>query len=75
MESITIYPNSKEEAALYKQLAKRLNNRFTARKVASGAKTKKEQFLDEFTESLKEIKRHERGEIELKTLKEVLNEL
>lgn len=71
--AIIIYPNNKEETNLYKQLAKRLNNKFVAKKDLVSAKEKK--FLDDLSESIHEMRLHEQGKIQLKSAKEVLDEL
>ena len=70
---IVIYPNNKEEYNLYKQLAKRLNNRLISKREALTEKERK--FLDELSESIGEMRLYEEGKIDLKSARELLNEL
>lgn len=71
--AITIYPNSKEDMNLYKQLAKRLKNKLIV--VKESQSNLKEQFLRDLDESVQEVKLHQAGKRKLKTIEEVLNEL
>ena len=61
MTAITIYPNTKEEEDLYKQLAKRLNNKFKTTESESG-------FYSEELESLINQARIEKERDELITV-------
>lgn len=70
--AIIIYPNSREEASLYKQLAKRLNNRIEAKKDSA---TSKKKILDSLKESIHEMKLHQEGKLDLRTIEDVLDEL
>lgn len=70
--AIIIYPNSKEETSLYKQLVKRLNNRVESKKDSAILKQK---VLNDLTESVHEMKLHQEGKLDLKTIKDVLDEL
>lgn len=75
--ALTIYPNNKEDASLYKQLAKRLKNRIKEETVISEKKTAKtkQDILNDISESMKEIKLHRQGKLHLKSAKELLDEL
>lgn len=75
--ALTIYPNNEADASLYKQLAKRLNNRIeeeTVSEVKEVGKSKQE-LLNDISESIKEMKLHRKGNLHLKSAKELLDEL
>ena len=71
--AIIIYPNNKEDMNLYKQLAKRLKNKLIV--VKEPETSSKEQFLEDLSESVQEVKLHQVGKRKLKTIEEVLEEL
>ncbi len=60
-DAIIIYPNSKEDSNLYKQLAKRLNNRIELK-----AKVKEEVSNDPFFKDPKNIKLIKEGLADMK---------
>lgn len=67
--SIIIYPNSREEESLYKQLARRLNNRLIIKK------DKKEKILSDLSAAVEEVKLIKAGEKKPVSLKKFLSEL
>ena len=71
--AITIYPNSKEDMDLYKQLAKRLKNKLIV--IKEPQSSLKNQFLKDLDESIQEVQLHQAGKHKLKTIEEVLDEL
>lgn len=76
MEIITIYPGTREDARLFKDMAKRLNTHFTAKRVTdTDAEQRKKYILDGISEAVQEIKDYEAGKIKLKTARELYNEL
>lgn len=78
MESpITIFPNNRAEASLYRQLAKTLNNRIMDEMSiqADGLPKSKQQFFEDLSESVQEMKEHIEGKLHLQTAEELLDEL
>jgi hypothetical protein len=75
--ALTIYPNNKEDANLYRQLAKRLKNRIDEKTVieAKKAAKNKQDILNDISESITEMKLHRQGKLHLKSAKELLDEL
>ncbi|ANI90002.1 hypothetical protein A9P82_12345 [Arachidicoccus ginsenosidimutans] len=71
--TITIYPNSKEEESLYKQLAKRLNNHFTSdKKKLSDANIR---FLKELEQAVQELNAIKSGKAKGREAKALIDEL
>jgi hypothetical protein len=73
MESITIRPRNDSERQFVMEFVKRTKLRAS---FDQDKKTKKKQeFLDGISRSVEQINKHTKGEIELKTLEEFLDEL
>lgn len=72
MQITVTVPDKKAEAFL--ELVKELGYK-SKLKTPKKSKPKESKLLKELRQSWKEVQMHERGEIELKTLDEVLNEL
>ena len=75
--ALTIYPNNKADASLYKQLAKRLKNRIEEETVVEvkGIAKGKQELLNDISESIQEMKLHRMGKLHLKSAKELFDEL
>ena len=74
MNAIILQPKTPDEVRLIKQLAKTLNIKASIVKETPEEK-KKRAFLESLDRSIEEVKAHLRGEIELKSMDDFLNEL
>ncbi|MCP9770628.1 hypothetical protein EGI22_22200 [Lacihabitans sp. LS3-19] len=73
MESITIKPRNDSEMQFVMEFIKRTKLRSSLDQ--SNKAIKKQEVLDGITSSVEQINQHMKGEIELKTLEEFLDEL
>ena len=74
MQQITLQPHNDQEMRLIRQLAKTLNIKATVQKETPKQK-KEREFLDKVERSAMQVKAHLRGEIKLKSARQVLDEL
>ena len=78
MQAITLIQQNEQQMRLIKQLAKTLEIEATVAKIVSKEAPKqkrKREILDSIERGLKEVQLHQEGKIELKSAKELLNEL
>lgn len=73
MESITIKPRNDSEKLFVMEFIKRTKLRSSLDQTKKASK--KQEILDGISHSVEQINQHMRGEIELKTLEEFLNEV
>jgi hypothetical protein len=73
MESITIKPRNDSEKQFVMEFIKRTKLRSSINQTQKARK--KQEILDGISRSVEQINQHLRGEIELKTLEEFLDEL
>ena len=74
MQQITLRPQTEQQMRLIRQLAKTLDIQATVQKETPEQK-KEREFLDKVERSAMQVQAHLRGEIKLKSARQVLDEL